>query len=51
MIVFSAVYTSPIILQENTPKAIILAAQDLQRDLRRLSGKKSGFDFSFTSAK
>lgn len=48
MIVFSQTYTTPIILQENPPKAILLAAQDLQRDLRRLSGKKSGFEFGFT---
>ena len=40
MIVFSKTYTAPIILQKNPPKAILLAAQDLQRDLRRLSGKK-----------
>ena len=46
MLVFSQTYTASIGLQEHACKAIGLAAQDLQRDLRRLSGKKSGFDLT-----
>lgn len=38
-----------IVLSPNADEAIVLAAKDLQRDLRRLSGKKNGFPIT-TSA-
>lgn len=34
---------STIILEEGAQEAVLLAAYDLQRDLRRISGKKDGF--------
>lgn len=48
MRVFSQKHTAPIILPQQTHKAIVLAAQDLQRDLRRLSGRRDGFDLTRT---
>ncbi len=43
MRVFSASHTVPIVLPPNACEAIVLAARDLQRDLRRLSGSCNGF--------
>ena len=45
MKVFSASHTAPILLSSDACEAIVLAARDLQRDLRRLSGSCAGFDF------
>lgn len=50
MLVFSQEYTAPIVLQENACKAIRLAALDLQRDLRRLSGRSNGFGLTHIDA-
>lgn len=46
MLVFSQAYTTSIGLQNPACQPILLAAQDLQRDLRRLSGKSKGFDLT-----
>ena len=41
--VFNKQYELPIVLEENAAEAVRLAAQDLQRDLRRISGHLEGF--------
>ena len=46
MQLFSLSDTVPIILPPNACEAIVLAANDLQRDLRRLHGSCDGFDLT-----
>lgn len=41
--VFNKQYELPIVLEENAAEAVRLAALDLQRDLRRISGHSEGF--------
>lgn len=41
--VFNKQYELPIVLEENVAEAVCLAALDLQRDLRRISGHSEGF--------
>lgn len=43
MQLFDRNMTSGIVLAENLPESVLLAAKDLQRDLRRLSGQEDGF--------
>ena len=50
MRIFDKEYDIAIILEENTDEAIYLAAKDLQNNLRRLSGKKGGFDIVYNNA-
>ena len=49
MRIFDKEYDIAIILEENTDEAIYLAAKDLQNNLRRLSGKKGGFDIVYNN--
>lgn len=44
MILFDKNCDSPIVLSENADEAVRLAAQDLQNNLRYISGKEVGFD-------
>ena len=43
MQLFDRNMTAGIVLAENLPESVLLAAKDLQRDLRRLSGQEDGF--------
>lgn len=43
MKLFDQKFSSPIVLEQDAAQAIVLAAQDLQRNLRQLSGQEHGF--------
>jgi hypothetical protein len=43
MKLFTKGHTCPIVTDSGLPQAVLLAARDLQRDLRRLSGQPQGF--------
>ena len=43
MKLFTKGHTCPIVTDSALPQAVLLAARDLQRDLRRLSGQPQGF--------
>ena len=44
MKLFDKTYSVSIFLEKNTEEAVLLAARDLQSDLRKISGKENGFD-------
>ena len=46
MKLFDPSFTIPLVVEKDADEAVLLAAQDLQRDLRALSGQENGFEFS-----
>ena len=49
MKLFTPSFTPFLVLEKNAPQPIVLAAQDLQRNLRQLSGQEAGFGLCYRS--